>query len=390
MIEYLLLFSLGFLSAAFLAFLIAPAIQKRVVLFTENRIRATLPLSPQELKAQKDMVRAQYAAENAKLSQAVIAEREKGVEAETRAERILSASHSVAAAKADMEISQQVLEERVRELEVTLRGEDEEILDLRQTIATSKSKIAEDTSKIEELSKRIAYLSDMSDAHKIDLAARDTEIDSMHASINMLISERDKARDLGREAEERARAAELRLSREVNKVMRLQDRLDRELAAGASRENALNRRVGEIARMRDRLKSANAQARSAVRLLKDAGIDMPLDLPPVDTLETEEDVIADVVEDTAVEIDMDALVMGLYADEKDVSEELLNEPPPEEDDKLRDRIASIAARMVALTAEREGESSPLRKLLSVDGAGSAHGRLSLGERSAKALHGEDA
>ena len=70
MIEYALLFGLGFLTAAFLVFLVSPAVHRRIVWYTENRMRATMPLSPQEVRAQKDMVRALYAAENAKIGRA--------------------------------------------------------------------------------------------------------------------------------------------------------------------------------------------------------------------------------------------------------------------------------------------------------------------------------
>ena len=55
MIEYALLFALGFLAATLAGLLIAPAVQKRVVKFTEKRMLATMPLSPQEVRAQKDM-----------------------------------------------------------------------------------------------------------------------------------------------------------------------------------------------------------------------------------------------------------------------------------------------------------------------------------------------
>ena len=62
MIEYALLFGLGFLTAAFLVFLVSPAVHRRIVWYTENRLKATMPLSPQEVRAQKDMARALYAA----------------------------------------------------------------------------------------------------------------------------------------------------------------------------------------------------------------------------------------------------------------------------------------------------------------------------------------
>ncbi|MCY0148189.1 hypothetical protein OEG84_10810 [Hoeflea sp. G2-23] len=66
MIEFVLLFALGFLAAALVALIIAPIIQRRVVTLTERRMRASVPLSAAEIRAEKDMARAAYAAENAR------------------------------------------------------------------------------------------------------------------------------------------------------------------------------------------------------------------------------------------------------------------------------------------------------------------------------------
>ena len=43
MIEYALLFGLGFLTAILAGLLLAPAIHRRIVKFTEDRILATMP-----------------------------------------------------------------------------------------------------------------------------------------------------------------------------------------------------------------------------------------------------------------------------------------------------------------------------------------------------------
>ncbi|MEQ8736954.1 MAG: hypothetical protein RID59_00130, partial [Hoeflea sp.] len=68
MIEFALLFALGFLAAALVALIVAPIIQRRIVTLTERRIRASVPLSAAEIRAEKDMARAAYAADNARLS----------------------------------------------------------------------------------------------------------------------------------------------------------------------------------------------------------------------------------------------------------------------------------------------------------------------------------
>ncbi|OLP62063.1 hypothetical protein BJF93_01010 [Xaviernesmea oryzae] len=77
MIEYALLFALGFLTAALLGLLLAPVIQRRIVYFAEKRLISTMPISPQEVRAQKDAARAEHAAEAARLSHKIQRERDR-------------------------------------------------------------------------------------------------------------------------------------------------------------------------------------------------------------------------------------------------------------------------------------------------------------------------
>ena len=60
-IQYIMLVSLGFLIASLLALLLAPMFWKRAVRLTSTRLRQSLPLSEQEILADKDQLRAKYA-----------------------------------------------------------------------------------------------------------------------------------------------------------------------------------------------------------------------------------------------------------------------------------------------------------------------------------------
>ena len=60
-VQSVLLFSLGFLSAAFLALMVAPAIWARAVALTKKRIEASVPLTMNEIQADKDQLRAEFA-----------------------------------------------------------------------------------------------------------------------------------------------------------------------------------------------------------------------------------------------------------------------------------------------------------------------------------------
>lgn len=61
MIETVMLVVLGFLAATLLALMVAPAFWARAVRLTSQRIRNTTPISEAEIRADKDLMRAEYA-----------------------------------------------------------------------------------------------------------------------------------------------------------------------------------------------------------------------------------------------------------------------------------------------------------------------------------------
>lgn len=66
---------------------------------------------------------------------------------------------------------------------------------------------------------------------------------------------------------------------------------------------------------------------------------------------------------------------------KALSDRVLNVRSPAHDQAVRDEIATVAAGMVALTALREGEASPITAILAEENNAANSGRLSLAERA---------
>ena len=61
MIQSIMLAAMGFIAASLMAVLVAPAFWSRAVRLTNQRLRHALPLSEQEIRADKDLLRAEYA-----------------------------------------------------------------------------------------------------------------------------------------------------------------------------------------------------------------------------------------------------------------------------------------------------------------------------------------
>lgn len=391
MIEFALLFGLGFLTAMFLVFLIAPAIHRRIVWFTEKRLKATMPLSPQEVRAQKDMARALYAAENAKTEQALAGEREKAIGLQLRQDGLMKEAGRLASANEELQTQIDEMDVEAADLRSRLRREESYISQLKSSLRTSEQGHAGKDADIENLRKRLAKMTADADNLKIDIATRETEIESLKFRLGNLRDERDTLRNDLSQTSKRAKDAELRLGQEENKALRLDDRLTREIASNADKDTAIERRLAEVARLKEKLKAANAETREASRALRAAGIpklaavklarQLPMEeqlmkadsaaLPPKATPDSEAE-IAELTEQARNR-------------SKALSERLLKTRSVAQDKAMREEIASIAANMVALTALREGEGSPIYALLPKEAEPGQGGRTSLLERVEKLL-----
>lgn len=275
MIEYALLFGLGFLSTSLLVMLLAPAIHKRIVRFTENRLRATMPLSPQEIRAQKDMVRAAYAAENARTTQELVREREKSLALQFQNDTLSKEASRLLADYQGIRISMEDMEVEMGRLRSEAMRHENEAITLSETVRRMEEAAASKDVEIEQMLGRLQRLMREIDNLKIESAAREAEIENIKQRAQMLRDERENLRREAKFAAQRAKEAEQRLIQEEHTRLRLDDRLTRQIAENADREAALDRKAQELANMRERLKVANAAARAATRALRNAKILVP-------------------------------------------------------------------------------------------------------------------
>ncbi|MBX4926919.1 hypothetical protein [Rhizobium binae] len=378
MIEYALLFGLGFLTAAFLVFLISPAVHRRIVWYTENRLKATMPLSPQEVRAQKDMVRALYAAENARTTQDLLREREKSLSLQLRHDSLAVDAGRLAADIVELQAQIGEMHVEAAEQRSHLRKDENYISQLKTNLHIAEQSAANKESELAAMRTRLSKLSEQTDGLRIDLAARDTEAESLKLRANALRDERDTLRQDVTLLQKRAKDAEQKLTQQQHLVIRLEDKAARESASAAEKESLLARRQQEIAKLKEQLKAANAEIRKINRLLRDAGLaKMVADLPAEPTAENTTESMLDTAA-VAAEMGEDARKRSAALAERLQKAKSI----PGRDGAIREEIASIAANMVALTALNEGPSSPIRTLLPDAGAKNPNDRVSLADRAA--------
>lgn len=393
MIQFALLFGLGFLSAALAVMLIAPAVHNRIVRYTENRIKATLPISPQEVRAQRDMARAVYAAENARTKQELVQERDKAVALQIRSDTLAEEARQLLSEITDLRTQIDTMDTEAADARARLRQEDSYIQQLKAALETAEETLAAKDLEIETLQQRQALMMADADNFRIDLSTRDTEVENLKFRVTALRDERDTLRNDVRLQTARAKDAETRLAQEENRVQRLEDKLAREISDRADRETTLERRLAEIGRLRDKLKGANSEARDASRALRDSTLVRPVVKAAPKKKITPEDINLREIPHApsprqarvSGQPDVDPAVARM-ADDARTRATALSERLQKgggSDEAVRQELASIAASMVAMTAASEGSSSPIHKILS--GKSGNGNRESLAAKSKKTL-----
>lgn len=387
MIEFALLFGLGFLSAALAFLLLAPAIHRRIVRYTERRLQATMPLSPQEISAQRDMARATYAAENAKASIELTKQREKATNLEVRNVTLSEEARKLLSENRELKMQVEEMSVEAADLRSKIRDEDGYILRLKQHLGEAERALASKGYSAETLQRRVDLVASNLDTLKIEIASRDTEIENLKYRLASIREERETLRNELKEMTHRAKEAEFQASRQEGKVAKLENRLEEEAAKNADSQTALRQRIQDIRQLTERLKAANADARNgnAVAGLQMAGADAA---PAANgsAHAGEQSVVKMLSPD-----EMSRLREELYHQNTALSERLLKAGSADKDDALRAEIATMAAKVVALTASEEGAASPIRSLLAdipMDDGEPLPG--SLAERARKMLSGEAA
>ncbi|CUX20971.1 coiled-coil domain-containing protein [Agrobacterium deltaense] len=400
MIEYAILFGLGFLTATLLALLIAPAIHRRIVAYTENRIRATMPISPQEVRAQKDMARALYAAENAKVRQELDTEREKNTSLRLANEAASSDAYRLGEQNRSFSLKIEELTLEIGELRAALDAAEEHAGIIQANLAQQEQAANERASQMSDLTARLTNLTRELDDSKILAATRDLEAEQAKQSATRFRKEGETATRELQDVAARNKEAMTAVARESRKVTRLEEQVATLVAKNADLDTILTLRNQEVARLKEQLAATGGRANDmiirlpnpAVPVEKTTSPSQPAAPAPAAALETapaaeEEAAPAMAAAEPAPPVVTEpAASQGLEQEIEDIrnqgtalTERLLNVRGTGNDEPIRREIARIAAEMIALTAAQEGEKSPIPGLLAK--ASGSSGRESLAKRA---------
>ena len=224
------------------------------------------------------------------------------------------------------------------------------------------------------------------DGLKIDLAAREAEIESLRLRYNGLRSERDALRNEVEPITRRANEAEIRINQKEYKARLLEDRLGSEIASVADKQTLIERRLQEVVRLKEKLKTKHngRNPRAATRTVAARIVSDVKSAAPDSAGQS-----TDTPSQSPAPRDLDSDIARMSEEARNrsiaLSDRLLKSKSTRHDDALREEIAVIAANMVALTALKEGSRSPILSILAQP-SDTGHGeRQSLAERASDVM-----
>lgn len=386
MIETLLIFALGFLSAGFIAVAAAPAIWARAVALTKRRIEATVPLTLNELQADKDQQRAEFAMTARKLELSVKSAREKLTVAQVEVTRLEGELRLLESQRDQLNGTLAEKNALIDDLadQLKRRGDAVSALEARQ--AELMAALEDKVSELHDRQLEISNLRIDADSRRIELATQLTEREQLAGEISEAKNARSSVEQNLRSTANQLRAAQEAQRADRRRIAELEKKTDRMTALLSDREDRLDRREKELDRLKDTLKAATSERNDAERryaaaerqrahlenqniglsqrVAKMASISTPgtadkaikaLEAERARLMETVERLTREkaALQDGARRTAMPARVAGSG------------------NELLREKIHELTAKIVQMTAEAEGSASPIPALLAKQAKGPA-------------------
>ncbi|RWG06283.1 hypothetical protein [Mesorhizobium sp.] len=350
MVQSILFFALGFLCAAFLVSLIAPAVWRRAVVLTRRRLEGSMPLTPAEMLAEKDRIRAEFAMNTRRLEMNIKNLKEKVAEQLVEIGRAQEALKGLAVEKKDK--TQALSDLQAKNAELRLR--EEELHKLTEKLAQAERSLEKRALELQKLEQMYDEASFSSSNRQIELVARESELDKLANDIAVLRSQRKEADRRNQELAAESKAARDALKAEKKRTAELDKKVERLLATLADREEKLDRREKELARMRERPSKDHAVNGGTHKADEVQGIDNAIAKLEGDRERLEARLTALARENKRLKTDLAALET---AQPEQAAE------APRAGAALREQMNELAAEVVNLTMRLEGPDSPIAKAL---------------------------
>ncbi len=377
-----LFFILGFLSAGFIALIVAPMVWRRAVALTRKRIEASVPLTQAEIQADKDRMRAEFAMATRRLEINFKNYREKTASQIVEINRNREELKQLMAERNERHEALTKLEVQAGEIRAELRRREDELQVLTEKLDEAENLLQHRADEIEKLGRMYDDASFTASNRQVEVAARESEVEKLNNDILTLRAER---RDVDRRSQEVSadnRGVREALKAEQERAKALEARIERLLATIADRDEQIDRAARDVGRMRETVKvtsdtEGDLQAQIAALVTERTALEREkAELAEQVTAFTSGSKTKDmekrfaklVAEKGALEERMRALTrenrklkVDVAVHERTKSDEWSGER--RQSTMLREQMNELAAEVVRLTAALEGPNSAINSLL---------------------------
>lgn len=319
-LEAILYFVLGFLCASLLALMVSPLVWNRAVVLTRHKIESSVPLTLNEIQAEKDQLRAEFAMSTRKLE----------INIEQLQEKLAAQSIEINQRRDEVNKLDSVTKEYIKSADVLKdekialvaqinekSAEYERVKDKYETLSAGES---DTTGEVQELRNLLAEKEELINSQRIEIAAKNTKIDAINQGMTQ--GETSGGNFLSDEVEKLNKIISDQRARNVD--------LEAKLAMNALKFESISD------------KATDKDVKKAVGVLKE---NLKLKSDKIEMIEKERD--------------------ELIAEVKALSSIAKDEWANERKDSaiLRERINDMAAKIAVIAEELEGDASPIADIV---------------------------
>ncbi|MCB1454073.1 MAG: hypothetical protein KDJ43_10535, partial [Rhizobiaceae bacterium] len=226
--------------------MVAPAIWRRAVVLTRRRIEASVPLSLNEIQADKDRMRAEFAMSTRRLEMSVKSFKEKAAAQIIEINKNRDELRRLGEERTEKNEALTALEANAGELRNELRRREEQLQQISNKLLDAEARLEERALELDKMGRMYDEATFASSSRQIELVARETEVEKLSTDVSDLRDQRKEADRKVREMAAETKAAQDALKLEKRRASDLETRLERTISTLSDREEKLDRREKEL------------------------------------------------------------------------------------------------------------------------------------------------
>ncbi|MEM7068227.1 MAG: hypothetical protein AAF478_05020 [Pseudomonadota bacterium] len=369
LLEIILYVSLGFFAAVMLGLAVAPTIWNRAVVLTKQKVENSLPLNLNEIQAEKDKLRAEFAMTSRRLELGIEELREKASE-----QLIELHSKRDHANKLNQENKENLLKiENLETAAMTMRSSIEQSQERIDQLSDQLQHTSEDLSQLRgqhtELQLKQSHTEEELNKGKINLVASEGRVESLSGALSTLnLTDEEQVAKIKKlhdqitqmkldlkEEKQNSRTAVSEAKAVSKKLVSTEKKLERLSSTDAGTKGTAAKLKQRVSELTSELIAENAKV-----------VDLEVKLAQL-MLRSETSQTA-ALEETTKTSSASALTDDLEKARKAVSDEIKqiaksSKSKPEARKAARGKLKDLAAKTAAAVAANEGDGSPIAELV---------------------------